>query len=142
MNNCFKQFKNWFIQLLQQPPRELVDVHNETYVRFMYANQPNEWANAKSKILTVHTDGLFEGDCDDFAATVAYLMPQNSEHVAKYTELTVPGYGMHAVCIYGDWVSDNLRPFVYHKRELKKAKIHRSFDIREHSKNGYKLKVL
>lgn len=104
-----------FKRLFGQPPIELVLAHNKAKSNFYYVAQPNEWVNGTRKFTIHDIHAPFQGDCDDWAASLVMELKGD----AKYVEFFLPYGTLHAVCLYKGWVSDNLRKAPYRAEEIK-----------------------
>ena len=123
---------NWLRRIFSQPPRHLVMLHNVALMNFTYTPQPREWLGKGLRPLVVSNPYKpFIGDCDDYAATLAY---QRLE--ATYAEIDG---GKHAVCICDGWVLDNLKARPYRREGLIITREFSLYDAVKVKANGYKL---
>ena len=120
---------SWLSSLFEQPPTELVAAHKHVRTNMRYKTQGGEWK--AGKVLTVHTSVPFDGDCDDHAATVAFMVGGDYAEINNNT---------HAVCIYRGWVSDNNRKSPY--KHSKDFLPNRRFSLEEAKRYGYKVKYI
>jgi hypothetical protein len=125
---------SWLLRIFKRPPVALQASHNNVKARFTYIDQTGEWKNEKT--LTATLIGPIVGDCDDWAASVAYLSG------GEYAQVTLPDGGRHAVCIFGGWVSDNMVAQPY-QRKCAKWVLRQNFKLGSVQMKalGYKLKV-
>ena len=106
------KIKKWFASTFPQPPELLNITHRQQRSLFKWVKQDGEWSTS-GRTLKVHQNA-FEGDCDDWAATMCGKLGKGS----LYVEFVHHKHGRHAVCEYQGWISDNMYKHPYPKNKL------------------------